>query len=109
MILEFNTQSEAQSMLDEINNHLVEHWKRQGYETKTVDGVTSVVGKNAKTQTSSTTKALTQEWDVVKKDSGGKFYFTSIRGTVYEELLDELKTRFQFTEKENYSFEKLSY
>ena len=78
-ILEFDTEIEAQTALDLINNIAAMWWASQGFEV--VDDPESpsgkrVLGKNAATgETSQEGGTIT--WDKVKESPDGTFYFSS--------------------------------
>ncbi len=73
LILEFATQTEAETGLSIINQIASAWWQSQGYTV--ING--ELVGKNAATGQDDPTATKTETWDVVKESPDGTFYFTS--------------------------------
>jgi hypothetical protein len=85
LILEFDTQQEAQACLNAINALAAQWWQQQGYSV--IDDAESpsgkrVVGKNAATREDDADQGGTTTWDIVKESPDGTFYFSSLSNKV---------------------------
>jgi hypothetical protein len=75
MILEFQTQSEAQACLDAINQMAAAWWQSQGYNVADGELISKRRGVDDPTST------RTVSWDTVKESPDGTFYITSLTNT----------------------------
>lgn len=74
LILEFQTQQEAEQCLAAINGLAAQWWTQQGYTVE--DGI--LIGKNSKTGLDNPSAQGTTTWDDVKESPDGTFYFLSL-------------------------------
>lgn len=94
-ILEFQTEQEALTCLDYINQMASAWWQSQGYTV--IDG--TLVGKNAKTGEDKPEKTQTSTWDTVKQSPDNTYYIFSLTGARAEWVnwKQNLEDNFGFT------------
>lgn len=96
LILEFQTQKQANDCLAFVNILAETYWANQGYTVVNHQ----LIGKNALTGADDFTAAKTISWDEVKTSPAGTFYFTSLTGTHFAQGMSHLDTvAMGFTEK----------
>ena len=97
MILEFQTQTEADACLAVINQLAETYWVQQGYTVENHQ----LIGKNAATGEDEPMDTRTTTWDVVRASPVGTYYFTSLTGTHFEAGMTHLpQSVFNYTEKQ---------
>ena len=98
LILEFETEDEAQSCLKFIDEVLAPpYWESLSYIVQD----NKLIGKNAKTHQDAFDKTKTTTWALIIKSPVNTYYFQSLTGTPFENGMQSLKDAgFSFVEKE---------